>query len=52
MWQSKPDTFYRELTKEQVKYLRRNNVKINETHRTKMFESDKETVAEDAPADG
>jgi hypothetical protein len=28
--ENKPDTFYRELTKEQVRYLRRNNIKIRQ----------------------
>lgn len=28
--ENKPDTFYKELTKEQVRYLRRNNIKIRQ----------------------
>jgi hypothetical protein len=44
--ENKPDTFYRELTKEQVRYLRRNTIKI------KKFDSqDKDESDEDSDSD-
>ncbi|KAJ3270966.1 hypothetical protein HDV01_007296 [Terramyces sp. JEL0728] len=45
---NKPDTFYRELTKEQIRYLRRNNVKIRTADtQEKMVDSEEESDSDD-----
>lgn len=40
IFQNKPDTFYRDLTKDQLKYLRKNQVKVTDSHRNKMMEAE------------
>ena len=41
--QGKPDTFYRELTWEQVRYLRKNTVRIQETSEENLAELEDES---------
>ncbi|KAJ3321908.1 hypothetical protein HDV06_003774 [Boothiomyces sp. JEL0866] len=46
--ENKPDTFYRELTKEQIRYLRRNNVKIRTSDtQEKVVDSEEESDSDD-----
>jgi hypothetical protein len=49
--QAKPDTFYRELTKDQVKYLRKNQVKISDSHRNQLPEAFRTNVDDNQDVD-
>lgn len=45
--QTKPDTFYKELHRDQIRYLRRNNIKIHRMEQEQELEEVDEDVSEE-----